>query len=928
MTRLCSMALVLGLLGAVSAPAGMLVRAPAPPDNPLKGFVPYPGSSAANRFPHSLEWDYTRLSEVMTGPTDFDWTPFERKLNAAGSRGCQFIARFYLEWPGRKTGVPQFLIDAGLRLRAWTNTNTQPFPPAVDHTPDYEDSRLCSALTNFIRAFGARYDGDPRLGFVGLGLLGTWGEWHNSPHDEWFASKAVQRQVMDAYEVAFRKTRLMARYPAGPGHPRYADNSRRSFGYHDDSFAWATVHTGRKNDDWFFETLLRQAEALDKWRTQAIGGEVRPEVWDCLFDEPACAPKGQEFDRCVSVTHASWLCNEGVFRSKLQGSARQRALLAARSLGYELQVLERRNLHHLALAGVAGCDQLRRGAVLLRLAGGIGCAGFQGAFGCHLAHGLATDPSHAGRAVHPLADYAGSQPSGLRPLSSALAGAKSHARRPSSAFRQPDSGRTCAGLADGGRHQSMNVYRISLCLLAVAVLRAPPVQADFRAGAARSCITPALGTRINGGVGPGVARHIHDDLFVRALVLGDGTNRLALAVVDTCLLDRPVFDEAKRLVQQHTGLQPRQVMMSCTHTHSAGSGCSAHLVEADEAYRAWLPGRIADAVRCAANNLAPAQAAWGSGSVPQHVFCRRLLLKPGVTYTNQLGFTNELAKMNWDSPHPADGEPAGPTDPEVFVLSVRHADGRPLALLANYSLHYVGDVGPGHISADYFGAFADRIQQLLGADRQDPPFVGILCNGTSGDVNNINPRTKREPAPPYTQIRRVADDVAREVLRVTTGLQHRSDLTVGCALRECVVGTRRPNAAEVELARSVVAGRPVERLSGWTDNYAREQLILADWPAEVSMPLQVIRIGDLAIAGWPGEIFAASGLDLKRRSPVKPLFNISLANGWYGYIPPPDQFAVGAYETWRMRTSPLETNAIPKMTDCLLGLLESSQAAR
>ena len=469
----------------------------------------------------------------------------------------------------------------------------------------------------------------------------------------------------------------------------------------------------------------------------------------------------------------------------------------------------------------------------------------------------------------------------------------------------------------------LNTLLVIATTLAIATL--PLRAAELRAGAAKSCITPALGTRINGGVGPSTARHIHDDLFVRALVLDDGTVRLAFAVVDTCLLDRPVFDEAKRLVQRQTGLAPERVMMSATHTHSAGSACGAHLVDADETYRAWLPGRIADAVRCAVNNLAPAQLAWGSGNVPQHVFCRRLLIKPGMTYTNQLGFTNELAKMNWDSPHPADGEPAGPTDPEVSVLSVKYADGRPLALLANYSLHYVGDVGPGHISADYFGAFSDRIQQLLSADRLDPPFVGILCNGTSGDINNVNPKTKREPAPPYTQIRRVAEDVAQEVLRVTRSLEHRRELKLRASLRECVVATRRPNAAEVEEARAIVAGRPVEKLSGWTDDYAREQLFLADWPAEVSLPIQVFRIGDLAIAAWPGEIFAASGLDLKRRSPVKPLFNVGLANGWYGYIPPPEQFRLGAYETWRMRTSPLETNAIPKMTDCFLGLLKTLQ---
>jgi hypothetical protein len=349
--------------------------------------------------------------------------------------------------------------------------------------------------------------------------------------------------------------------------------------------------------------------------------------------------------------------------------------------------------------------------------------------------------------------------------------------------------------------------------------------------------------------------------------------------------------------------------------------CGVHLTDADPAYRAWLPGRIADAVRCAANNLAPAQIAWARGSLPEHVFCRRLLLKPGMTYTNQLGFTNELAKMNWDSPHPADGEPAGPTDPEVSWLSLRHADGRPLALLANYSLHYVGDVGPGHISADYFGAFADRIQQLLGADRQDPPFVGILCNGTSGDINNINPKAKRELQPPYTQIRRVAEDVAQEVLRGSRNLSYRRDVKLNAAFRECVVTTRRPSPAEVEAARATLAGRPAAELQSWTDNYAREQLFLADWPAEVSLPLQVFRVGDLAVAAWPGEIFAASGLELKRRSPVQPLFNVGLANGWFGYIPPPEQFPYGAYETWRMRTSPLATNAIPRMIEAFLSLL-------
>jgi hypothetical protein len=202
-----------------------------------------------------------------------------------------------------------------------------------------------------------------------------------------------------------------------------------------------------------------------------------------------------------------------------------------------------------------------------------------------------------------------------------------------------------------------------------------------------------------------------------------------------------------------------------------------------------------------------------------------------------------------------------------------------------------------------------------------------LCNGTSGDINNVNPRIRRPAGPPYSQIRKVAEEVALEALRVTRDLKYQRELTLAARFSECVVATRRPGPAELAAARALVGNRPLEKLSGWADNYAREQLLLAEWQAEVSLPIQVFRIGNLAVAGWPGEIFAASGLALKQLSPIQPLFNVGLANGWYGYIPPPDQFQYGAYETWRMRTSPLETNAIPKMTTSFVRLLESLKAS-
>ena len=312
--------------------------APGPADNPLKGFVPYAGQG--RDFPHSLEFGYLSLASMMTGPTAFDWAPMERLLDGIASRGCQGVFRIYMEYPRKPSGVPEYLVQAGVKVRAWTNTNTQPLPPALDHTPDYEDPRLREALKNFIAALGARYDGDPRIGFITAGLLGTWGEWHCYPHSEWFASKAVQAEVMDAYEAAFKKTPVLVRNPVGDKDQAHASNGRRNLGYHDDSFAWSTIETGSKDDAWTFLAAMRKAgpAAMERWRTAPIGGEIRPELWPCLWKKEGCK-EGQDFARCVRETHASWLMESSTSRT-LTADERERALAAARSLGCELQLVK------------------------------------------------------------------------------------------------------------------------------------------------------------------------------------------------------------------------------------------------------------------------------------------------------------------------------------------------------------------------------------------------------------------------------------------------------------------------------------------------------------------------------------------------------------------------------------------------------------
>ncbi len=447
----------------------------------------------------------------------------------------------------------------------------------------------------------------------------------------------------------------------------------------------------------------------------------------------------------------------------------------------------------------------------------------------------------------------------------------------------------------------------------------------FRAGASSSNVTPPLGLPIVGNYESPLATYVHDQLHARCLVLDDGESRLAFVIVDNVGVDQAVFDEAKRQVEEATGLSKEHMLMAATHTHSATSAGGLgekrrgwkEGSDLDE-YQTFLARRISDGVQVAMRNLRPARIAWGVGNLPQHLFNRRWRMKTPVM--NPFG-VKESVVMNPGIGNPNLLEPAGPTDPQVSFISVQSADGKPIALLANYSLHYVGGVPDGHISADYFAVFADRIQELLKADRQDPPFVGMLSNGTSGDVNNINFRGPAEKHPPYEKMRIVANDVADEVLRVYKTLQYKDWVRLQAQQSELTLNVRRATPEMLAYAENILTKpesvkpeHPLGRI------YAERVLQMQkEWPDQVTIILQAFRIGDLGIAAIPFETFTETGLEIKAKSPFRPSFTIELANGSYGYLPTPEQHAKGGYETW-LTTNKVQKDATVKIVAELMTL--------
>jgi len=412
-------------------------------------------------------------------------------------------------------------------------------------------------------------------------------------------------------------------------------------------------------------------------------------------------------------------------------------------------------------------------------------------------------------------------------------------------------------------------------------------------------------------------------------VLDNGEKRIAIVVCDLLGAARQMFDEAARLVEAQTGIRRDCLLMSATHTHSASSALSENRYSLDEPlneYQTFVARRIADGVTRAVNNLAPARIGWAVGQEPDQVFNRRWFMKEDTVPPNPFGGIDKV-KMN--PPRGANlVKPAGPTDPEVSLISLQTAEGKPLAVLANYSLHYVGDVGPGHVSADYFPVFCDRLQQLLGADRQDPPFVAMLSNGTSGNINNNDyskPATKSVGS--YNKIREVADDVAKAAFDAMQGITYQTWVPLDARFAELKLEARRPTPEQLARAEELVSKpRIIGGKTALDVIYAERTLKLRDVPAHIDLPLQTLRIGEVGICAIPCETFVETGLELKQKSPFKPTFTHSIAGGYFGYLPTPEHHELGGYETW-LGTNRLEVQASVKITDALLKMLADMKAA-
>lgn len=441
----------------------------------------------------------------------------------------------------------------------------------------------------------------------------------------------------------------------------------------------------------------------------------------------------------------------------------------------------------------------------------------------------------------------------------------------------------------------------------------------FQAGCARVDITPnKFPVLVNGDFFERWVSVVDDPLSVKALVLDDSRTRLALAVVDSCLLPAEMLDKVKASVEKLTGIPSERIMISATHCHSAPSVMSVLGSGVDQDYAVELPGKIVDAIVRANLSLENAELGYAADADPENVFCRRFIMKPGCAWSENRDFTgspDDIAQMNPEGKEDEIVCPTGRPDPTVSILALRKSDGSPLAVFGNYSTHYAG---AENISADYFAVFAERIASLVGAGED---FVGIMSNGTSGDANCIDFRNPERRFDRFT----VGESVAQAGYRAYQNIRYAKDLSVDMVEKTLELGIRKPTPEQVRSAREHLrrSGLTEQSLPKTRDDvYARETLLLDATAETRTLKLQAIRIGRLGIVAIPCEVYTTTGRELRAVSPLERTFVVSCANGAFGYIPPEEAFPLGGYTTWRARSSLLEEGAERKIRLTALAMLE------
>ncbi|GEM_PF-1471439 len=401
-------------------------------------------------------------------------------------------------------------------------------------------------------------------------------------------------------------------------------------------------------------------------------------------------------------------------------------------------------------------------------------------------------------------------------------------------------------------------------------------QGYLQGGAARVSITPPVpATRWDGKQLERVAR----DLFVRAVYLSDGTNRVIIALCDLLGLSRPLVARMRESVEAATGVPGANVMIACTHAHGTPDtiGCGYE----EQGYLASLVLNVARAAEQAVTSARPARMGWVRVPIRGLAKSRRVRLKNGRAFTVRYSVPSTW-RVSADL---IDGR--GSIDPDLTVIRIEDLKGRPIAGLSTFGCHPSIALATNEVTGDYSG------EAMAGLERLFDGSAFFLCmTGAGGDVD---PTFEVPPWGPRDQ--RSAARLGRIFLAQVLEVFERAPIQELSGVASVRRPVKIPAREDWLSLLTEEQDRMCQEFAGqWEMSGAVREVLES---RTVATEVQAVRIADLVLVGLPGEVLVEMGQVIKSQSSGASVAIVELANDDIGYIPTRKAFAEGGYEVGR-----------------------------
>ena len=413
----------------------------------------------------------------------------------------------------------------------------------------------------------------------------------------------------------------------------------------------------------------------------------------------------------------------------------------------------------------------------------------------------------------------------------------------------------------------------------------------YKVGLYEREITPLFGNSLSGYFNLRLVDGVKDKTYAKAVVIEKGEDLIAMLAVDACWVSDELCARVLKKVNQYFPIKKTNLLISATHSHTAGPGDMNELgsdKKMDGLYLEWLYNACADTVICAYQRRENAKLKFAMAEINGISFCRNYLLKNGVSRTNPGVGNPDIVK------------PIGENDPFCPIIFVENEAGKNLGLLYSFANHQ-DSVDGTEASGDWASIVSYRMKEKFGSD-----FISVMFYGTAGNINQVDVHNTDKDYNPASCHHYLGNAVADGIIKVLPDLKE-FDGNISIAYDVKFYENRVPTEEEIKVQQDIFnsvelpenakldASSPKELFDACMAQRALNYTFNATKYYQIKM--QVIKLADIMIFALPGEVFSQFGAKIKKAFPNNTCFFACLANNKWSYMPAKDCYLPQLYES-------------------------------